>query len=83
VAERALDVALQIVEHEIGRVDHHRSRFDLREIQDVVDQREEVVARRMDRLGEIDLLVGQVAAGILAQLIGKDQQAVERRPKLV
>src|SRR5262249_4657076 len=45
--------------------------------------REKVVARRVDGLGEIDLLVAQVAAGVLAELIGKDEQAVERRPKLV
>ena len=37
----------------------------------------------MDRLGELLLLAGQVAFGVLGQLIGEDEQAVERRPQFV
>ena len=37
----------------------------------------------MDRLGELGLLGGQVAVGVLRELVGKDQQAVERRAQLV
>ena len=35
--------------------------LDLRQIEDVVDEREQIVARREDRLRELDLLVRQVA----------------------
>ena len=37
----------------------------------------------MDRLGELGLLGGQVALGVLAELVGEDEQAVERRAQLV
>ena len=44
---------------------------------------EQIVARRVDRLGELHLLGRQVAFGVLGQLVGEDQQAVERRAQLV
>ena len=34
-------------------------------------------------LRELDLLAGQVALGVLRELVGQDQQAVERRAQLV
>jgi hypothetical protein len=37
----------------------------------------------VDGLRELDLLRLQVAAGVLAELVGQDQQAVERRAQLV
>ena len=43
----------------------------------------QVVARRMDRLGELQLLAGQVPVAVLGQLVGEDEQAVERRSQLV
>ena len=44
---------------------------------------EQVVARAVDRLGELDLPAGQVALGVLRQLVRQDQQRVERRAQLV
>ena len=44
---------------------------------------EQVVARRMDGLGELDLPRREVAVGVFDELIGEDEQAVERRPELV
>ena len=43
----------------------------------------QVVAGGVDRLGELGLLGVQVAVGVLRELVGEDQQAVERRPQLV
>ena len=43
----------------------------------------QVVARRVDGLGELRLLGRQVAFGVLGQLVGEDEQAVERRAQLV
>src|SRR5207249_9892275 len=52
-------------------------RLDLGQVQDVVDQVEQVVPGRVDRLGEVELLVRQVALRVLAQLVGQDEQAVQ------
>ena len=56
VAEGALDEALQLVQAHLADVDRDRARLDLRQVEDVVDQHQQVVARRVDRLGELDLL---------------------------
>ena len=37
----------------------------------------------MDRPGELDLLRGQIAVRVFAQLLTEDQDAVQRRPQLV
>ena len=65
MAEGALDVIVQFAEAHLADIDHDRARFDLRQIENVVDQREQVVAGRMNRLGELDLLRRQVAFGVL------------------
>ena len=83
VPECPLDVAVQILEQQVRRLDDDRAGLDLRQVQDVVDECQQIVARGMDRLRKFDLLSGQVAARVLAQLIGEDEQAVERRAQLV
>ena len=64
MAESALDVALQVVEQQFAHIDmtvpdsiFDRSRMSLISIK-------QIVARRMDRLGELDLFRRQVAGGI-------------------
>jgi len=81
--ERPLDVAPQVVERHVAHVDRHRPRLDLGHVEDVVDQRQQVGARGVDRLGELHLLAGEVLLGVLREHLGQDQQAVERRPQLV
>ena len=44
---------------------------------------EQIVAGGVNRPGELDLSAGEVAFAVLGKLIGKDQQAVERRAQLV
>ena len=83
VAERALHVAAQLVQAQLAHVHRDRARLDLRQVEDVVDEHEQVVARRVDRLRELHLLAGEVALGLRAQLVGEDQQRVERRAQLV
>ncbi len=61
----------------------HLPGLDFRQVEDIVDQRQEVVARRLDRAGELDLLFGQVAVSIVAEQLGEDQRRVERRAQLV
>ena len=59
VPERALDIFAQVREGDFLAVDRDRSGFDLRKIEDVADQMQQVGAGRMDRLGEFDFPVGK------------------------
>ena len=43
----------------------------------------QIGAGAMDRLGELDLLVGEVAVGVFAELLAEDEDAVERRAQFV
>ena len=64
-------------------IDRHGAGLDLRQIEDVADQVEQVGAGAMDGAGEFDLLVGQVAVGVFGELLAEDQDRVERRAQLV
>ena len=83
VLEGARDIAVQIVQPQFAGFHHHRARFDLRQIEDVVDEHQQIVAGAVDGLGEFGLLRRQVAFGVFGQLVGKNQQAVERRAQFV
>src|SRR5690348_15120652 len=83
VAERALDVARELVEANVRRVHDDGARLDLRQVEDVVDERQQIVAGRVDRFRELDLLRPQVALRVLAELVRENEQAVERRAQLV
>ena len=83
VTKCALDVAAEILEQQIRRIDDHGPRFDLRQVEDVVDERQQIVTRGVNRLRKLNLPVGQVAARVLAQLIGQNEQTVERGSQLV
>src|SRR6185436_3165189 len=45
-----------LVDGDASRVDLHRSGFDLREIENFIDQCKQIVARRMDGVGIFNLL---------------------------
>ncbi len=64
-------------------MDRHLAGFDLRQVEDLVDQLEEIVARRVDGLGELHLLAREVSVAVLGERLRQDEQAVERRPELV
>ena len=55
MAEAPLDERCRSSMPHLADVDRHRSRLDLRQVEDVVDQHQQVVARRVDRLRELDL----------------------------
>ena len=75
VAEGALHVQLQVGQAQLADVHHHRAGLDLGQVQDVVDQHQQVVAGRVDRLGEFDLLGREVAFRVLAQLVATGSAA--------
>ena len=81
--ERALHVVLQFGERHRPDVHGHRPRLDLREVQDLADQIEQVRAGREDGLREFNLLVGEVVLRVLREQLRQNQEAVERRPELV
>ena len=83
VMEGAVDALAQRVEGDLLGLDGDRARLDLRQIEDVVDEGQQIGARRVDVLGEVDLLAGQVAADVLGQLLAEDEDRVERRAQLV
>ena len=60
-----------------------RARLDLREVKDVADEVEQIGARAADGPGEFDLFGREGALGIVRQLLGQDQDAVERGAQLV
>ena len=61
----------------------HLAGFDLAEIENVADQRQQVGSGSVDRFGELDLLGGQVLVGVFRQHARQNQQVVERRAQLV
>ena len=82
-AEGALDVVADVGDALFGDVDRRRPRLDLREVEDVVDQGEQIGAGPPDRLRHVDLPAGQIGFLVVAELLGEDQQRVERRAQLV
>jgi hypothetical protein len=82
-AERAVHVVAHLAESDVGDVDVHLSCLDLRQVEDVVDQREQVAAGGVDRPGELDLLVGEVLLRVLGEEPCEDQHRVQRCPQLV
>ena len=65
--------------------DLHRglARLDLGQVENVVDQRQQIAARRVDGLRVLDLLRAQVAGLVVRQQLGQDQRGVERRAQFV
>ena len=61
VVERSFDTVAKRREGDLLGFDGDRAGLDLREVEDVVDERQQVGAGRMDVLGELDLLRRQIA----------------------
>ena len=83
MAEVAVDVLAQPGEGDVFDLDRHRARFDLRQVENVVDQVQQVRARRVDVARELDLLRAQRAGCVLGQLLTQDQNRIQRRAQLV
>ena len=83
VPERPGHHVLQGGEEDLLGIDRDRAGLDLRQIEDVADQVQQIGAGAVDGAGELDLLRRQVAVGVVAELLAEDQDAVERRAQLV
>ena len=64
-------------------VELHAAGLDLRQVEDVVDKREQMVARGVNVAQVLELLVVDLAKHLLAQHLGEADDRVERRAQLV
>jgi hypothetical protein len=83
VTEIALDRLAQLREREVLAFDRNGAGLDLRQVEDVRDEVQQVRARGVDGLRELHLARGQVGLRVLRQLLPQDQDAVERSAQLV
>ena len=83
VPERAADHVEEVGEEHFLGLHRDRAGLDLREVENVGDQIEQVGAGAVNRARELDLLARQVALGVVRELLPENQDAVERRPQLV
>ena len=81
--ERACHHIQQVGEDDLLRVHRDRAGFDLRQVKDVADQVQQVSPGTVNRAGELDLPGGQIAVGVVGELLTQDQDTVERRAQLV
>ena len=81
--EVPVEEVLEIGQGDVARLDLHLAGFHLGEVEDLVDQAEQISTRRVDRLGILGLLVGEVPVLVVGQQLGEDEQRVERRAQLV
>jgi hypothetical protein len=71
MTESAVHVIAQVVKPKRCDVDGDRAGFDLREIENVVDQGEQIHARSVDGARVFHLPWLQIAVYVLGQLIGR------------
>ena len=83
VAEGPRDHVEKICERNLLGVHGHGSGLDLRQVENVADQVQEVGAGAVNGAGELDLPGREVAVGVVGELLAQDQDAVERRAQLV
>ena len=72
VAERPSDGFQQVGGEDFLGFHGHRAGLDLRKVENVADQVQQVGAGAVNGAGEFDLLVGQVAVGVLGQLLARE-----------
>ena len=83
VPERPADGVEQVGDRNLLGVDRDGAGLDLRQVEDVADQVEQVGAGAVDGARELDLLGREIAVRVVAELLAEDQDAVERRAQLV
>ena len=79
VPEGALHISIQVVQTQLTHIHGNRSGFNFRQVENVVDQHQQIVAGGVDRLGKVDLFIGEITFRIHTQLIRQDQQTIKRR----
>ena len=83
VYEKVCEFFGQACESKRSGLDLHMPRLDLREVEDVIDERQQIVAGRLYRLRVAHLLRAQLAVVIVGEELCEDQQRIQRCPELV
>src|SRR4029078_6274082 len=83
VPEGPRDHVHQICEGDLLGIYRDGARLDLREIENVADQVQQIGAGPVNGARELDLFAGKISVGIVDQLLTENQDAVERRAQLV
>ena len=83
LAEGPLHMLLEAGQRHVADLDRDGAGFDLRQVEDVVDEVEQVGSGAVDGARELGLLVVEVALLVVGQQLRQDQQRVERRAQLV
>ena len=81
--EGRLELLRDVRERNVGRVDLDLAGLDLRQVEHLVDQVEEVRACAVDRLRVLDLLRIEVRLLVVREHAREDEQRIERRAQLV
>ena len=80
-ADNAADAAQERIKQELRRKHFELARLDFRQIENVVDQHQQMLAAFLDYSQTVALQIGQAAR--LSQNVGVTENAVERRPQFV
>ena len=83
VPERPRDAVEQVGDEDFLRIDRDGAGLDLRQVENVADEVEQVGAGAVNGARELDLLGRQVAVRVVGELLAQDQDRVERRAQLV
>ncbi len=73
----------QAGEEDLFGFDRHRAGFDLRQVENVGDEVEQIGSSAVDGARELNLLAAEIAFRVVAELLAQHQNAVERRTQLV
>src|ERR1700730_13302799 len=83
VPERTRDHVEQTGEEDFFSLYRNCSRLDLREVQNIGNQIQQVRSSAVNCAGEFNLLGSQVAVRVVGKLLAKNQNAIERRAQFV
>src|SRR5580765_383342 len=83
VTERTSHCIEHASEEDLLRLDGYGSRFDLRQVENVGDEVQQVGASAVNRARELDLFRSEVAIWIVAELLSEHQNTVQRSTQLV
>ena len=83
MAERAGHHVEQAGEEDLLGIDRDGARFDLREIENVADQVQQIGSGAVNGARELNLLRGQIAVRVVGELLAQHQDAVERSAQFV
>lgn len=71
--KHAEQVGAEIRESHFTHVERGRPGFNSGKVKDFVNKGQQVTARPVNSLGELDVFLGQIGVGIIRELLGENQ----------